>query len=147
MQSTASKQKINELRIQELAAKQAHSDDKLNTVTKEVSEMSTNVHQLQTTVQAGFGRLESLLRQGQTNAAPTQQAAAPAAAAPVAAAAAMEERTGQVAAIAKTQGQEPVVCFYETPTFWGSGMLGGATSYDEQAQGVYSYGQADFFAQ
>ena len=67
MQSMASKQKINELRIQELAAKQAHTDDKLGIVTKEVGEMSTNVNQLRTTVQTGFGRLETLLMQGHSN--------------------------------------------------------------------------------
>ena len=54
MENMASKQKVTEMRVQELAAKSAHTDDRVDSMAKEVSQLSEGVF-------SRFDRLEKML--------------------------------------------------------------------------------------
>ena len=69
IESIASKQKISEMHIQELMAKNAHTADRVDTVSKEVNQMSERMMNLEKTVDQRFNRLEQLLT---NNASQTQ---------------------------------------------------------------------------
>ena len=59
-----SKQKINELTLQEIKAKTAYQADRVDTTVKEMEQMAARVAKLEKTVENGFARIERLLAQG-----------------------------------------------------------------------------------
>ena len=61
VESIASKQKISEMHIQELMAKSAHTADRVDTVSKEVNQISERMTNLEKTVGQGFERMEQIL--------------------------------------------------------------------------------------
>ena len=61
----AAKRKIAEMRIQELAAKSAHTNDRLDIVAKEVGQVAVNMTKLEKSMDSQFEHLERVITQGQ----------------------------------------------------------------------------------
>ena len=61
LESMASKQKITEMRVQELSAKSAHTNDRVDCIAKQVGQLSENMTKLENTVGSRFDKLEQLI--------------------------------------------------------------------------------------
>ena len=65
VRNLATKGKITEMRMQELVAKSAHTNDRIDIVSKEVGQVAVNMAKLEKTIGGNFERLEQLMTQNQ----------------------------------------------------------------------------------
>ena len=73
IQELQSKQKITEMRVQELVAGQAFASDRMDSFSKEVVQLTDKFTGLETSMNAGFSRVEAMLANPSTAGAPASQ--------------------------------------------------------------------------
>ena len=73
IQELQSKQKITEMRVQELVAGQAYTNDRMDSFAKEVVQMSDKFTGLETSMNAGFSRVEAMLANPSTSGTQASQ--------------------------------------------------------------------------